>query len=401
MADLNSTVIYDILYPKISKALENSNNVRGVQAFYSKVIGSSNNSEALSMGVPYKSLFVHHKDEDQYYDYIGISAREVMDAINQSPHIPKDSWHTVKQHMYMSLLLVSLYFYKQKKDQMFKQSMFIWSVYMYKNVKGNYFKAHKTGESSLKCMQYTLNRLSYKNDLKKYKSIQETIVKKTDGFITNWFDGRTADLKGSVTDNILCKMIDDNYGRYNKLLRNFMSEFMVDLKSGNYMNVDQDIDTEDEYIESDNVSFMVEKNTQKVMNKFILTTYPNGKIIEQVCSREQGCSINNLRNMMNYIYDNHEKDFEKMVRVIIQIYLFEYKKKVEDLKTFDFELTMKKHFKGQSVDDKNLNELKAVIDKVINESGLSKKVTRKATINDCKRGLLLYVVIYIRYSLIG
>ena len=90
-----------------------------------------------------------------------------------------------------------------------------------------------------------------------------------------------------------------------------------------------------------------------------------------------------------------------MVRVIIQIYLFEYKKKVEDLKTFDFELTMKKHFKGQSVDDKNLNELKAVIDKVINESGLSKKVTRKATINDCKRGLLLYVVIYIRYSLIG
>jgi hypothetical protein len=105
--------------------------------------------------------------------------------------------------------------------------------------------------------------------------------------------------------------------------------------------------------------------------------------------------------MLNYIYNDHEKEFEKMVRVIIQIYLFEYKKKIEDLKTFDFEITMKKHFKGQSIDDKNLNELKGIIDKIIDGSGLSKKVTRKATLNDCKRGLLLYVVVYIRYSLIG
>ena len=85
----------------------------------------------------------------------------------------------------------------------------------------------------------------------------------------------------------------------------------------------------------------------------------------------------------------------------LQIYLFEHKKKVEDLKTFDFEKTMKSHFKGQSIDDKNLNELKSLIDKVIDGSGLSKKITRKATLNDCKRGLLLYVVVYIRYSLIG
>ena len=196
-------------------------------------------------------------------------------------------------------------------------------------------------------------------------------------------------------------MINDNHRRYDTLFKNFFIEFKRDLDAGNYLNIDQDIDDGEEYIESDNVSFMVEKNTQKVMNKFILSTYPNGKIIEQVCTREPGCSTNNLRNMLNYIYNDHEKEFEKMVRVIIQIYLFEYKKKIEDLKTFDFEITMKKHFKGQSIDDKNLNELKGIIDRIIDGSGLSKKVTRKATLNDCKRGLLLYVVVYIRYSLIG
>ena len=401
MADPQSTHIYDSLMPRINANLNNQANVRKLQEFFSNVKGNSVNFEALSMAVPYKSLFIHHKDEQKYYEAIGIEGREILHVINTSPHIPKDSWFTVKNPMYMSLLLVAIYFKAKKNDQMFKAIMQLWSIYMYKNVKSKYFNPRKTGENALNCMNYTINRLSYKNDLKKYKNIEETINKKTEVFIENWFVGRQKEVTGKVTDEVLCNMINDNHRRYDTLFKNFFIEFKRDLDAGNYLNIDQDIDDGEEYIESDNVSFMVEKNTQKVMNKFILSTYPNGKIIEQVCTREPGCSTNNLRNMLNYIYNDHEKEFEKMVRVIIQIYLFEYKKKIEDLKTFDFEITMKKHFKGQSIDDKNLNELKGIIDRIIDGSGLSKKVTRKATLNDCKRGLLLYVVVYIRYSLIG
>ncbi len=401
MADPKSTHIYDNLYGKINVALNSPANVRKVQEFFSNVKGNSVNFEALSMSVPYKSLFVHHKDEQKYFEAINLSGHEIMHVINSSPHIPKDSWFTVKNPMYMSLILVAICFKNRKNEQMFKAVMQLWSIYMYKNVKSKYFNPRKTGENALNCMNYTINRLSYKNDLKKYKNIEETINKKTDMFINNWFEERKKDLAGKVTDEVLCNMINDNHRRYDTLFKNFYSEFKKDLDAGNYLNVDQDIDTEDEYIESDNVSFMVEKNTQKVMNKFILTTYPNGKIIEQVCEREPGCSVNNLRNMLNYIYDDHEKEFERLVRVIIQIYLFEYKKKIDDLKTFDFELTMKKHYKGQSIDDKNLNEMKGLIDSIADKSGLTKRVTRKATQNDCKRGLMLYVVIYIRYSLLG
>lgn len=401
MADPSSTHIYDNIYPKISEMLNSSSNVRKLQEFYSDVKGNSVNFEALSMSVPYKSLFVHHKDEQKYFQTIGMSGQDILHVINTSPHIPKDSWFTVKNPMYMSLLIVAIYFKNKKNEQMFKAMMQLWSLYMYKNVKSKYFNPRKTGENALHCMNYTINRISYKNDLKKYKNIEETINKKTEMFIKNWFEERKKDVTGKVTDEILCNMINDNHRRYDTLFKNFYSEFKKDLDSGNYLNVDQDVDTEDEYIESDNVSFMVEKNTQKVMNKFILTTYPNGKIMEQVCSREPGCSINNLRNMLNYIYDNHEKEFEKIVRVVIQIYLFEYKKKVDDLKTFDFELTMKTHYKKQSIDDKNLIELKKSIDNIADKSGLTKKISRVATLNDCKRGLFLYIIIYIRYSLLN
>lgn len=400
MADSQSTHIYDNMYNRINNSLT-PNNVRKIQEFFSNVKGNNVNFEALSMSVPYKSLFIHHKDEQSYFEAIGMSSQEIMHVINTSPHIPKDSWFTVKNPMYMSLLILAICFKNRKNEQMFRAVMQLWSIYMYKNVKSKYFNPRKTGENALNCMNYTINRLSYKNDLKKYKNIEETINKKTDVFIENWFNERKKDLTGKVTDEILCNMINDNHRRYDTLFKNFFAEFKKDLDAGNYLNVDQDIDNEEEYIESDNVSFMVEKNTQKVMNKFILTTYPNGKIMEQVCSREPGCSINNLRNMLNYIYDDHEKEFEKIVRVLIQIYLFEYKKKIEDLKTFDFEITMKAHFKKQSVEDKNLNELKNLIDNIVVKSGLAKKITRTATLNDCKRGLLLYILIYIRYALLG
>jgi hypothetical protein len=250
-------------------------------------------------------------------------------------------------------------------------------------------------------MEFTINRLSYKNDLKKYKNIDETINKKTEMFITNWFDNRKSDLVGKVTDEILCNMINDNHRRYDTLFKNFFVEFKKDLDAGNYLNIDEDNNDEENYIESDNVSFMVEKNAQKVMNKFVLTIAPNEKIMQQVTAREPGCSINNLRNMVHYIYNGHDKEFERLVRVIIQIYLFEHKKKIDDLKTLDFELTMRKHFKGQSATDKNLNELRTIIDTIMEGSGLNNKISRQATKNDCKRAFLLYTLVYIRYTLLS
>ena len=401
MADPQSTHIFDNIYPRISQVFSNSGNIRKLQEFYSNIVSSSVNSEALSMSIPYKSLFVHYKDEKRYFDILGISSQEIMNIITSSPHIPNDSWFTVKNPMYVSLLIIAIYFKNTRNDQMFKVMMKLWSLYMYKSVKSKYFNPRKTGENALRCMEYTINRLSYKNDLKKYKNIDETINKKTEIFIINWFENRKNELKGKVTDEIICNMINDNHRRYDTLFKNFFIEFKKDLDAGNYLNVDHDIDNDDQFIQSDNVSFMVEKNTQKVMNKFLLSISPNEKIIQQATTREPGCSTNNLRTMLHYIYDHHDKDFENLVRVIIQIYLFEYKKKVEDIKTFDFEITIRKHYKGQSSSDKNLNELKSIIDKVMEESGLNNRITRQATKNDCKRAFLLYVIIYIRYALLS
>ena len=124
MADPQSTHIYDNLYGKISAALNSPANVRKIQEFFSNVKGNAVNFEALSMSVPYKSLFIHHKDEQKYFEAINLSGHEIMHVINSSPHIPKDSWFTVKNPMYMSLILVAIYFKNKKNDQICRKFVF-------------------------------------------------------------------------------------------------------------------------------------------------------------------------------------------------------------------------------------------------------------------------------------
>ena len=106
----NFSVIYNTLFPKISKSLESPSTIRGVQNFFRKVVDSSNNSEALYMAVPYKSLFVNRKDENDYFNCIGIDRREVIKVIDDSPYVG-DNWKTVRNDMYVSLILVAIYFY--------------------------------------------------------------------------------------------------------------------------------------------------------------------------------------------------------------------------------------------------------------------------------------------------
>ena len=66
----------------------------------------------------------------------------------------------------------------------------------------------------------------------------------------------------------------------------------------------------------------------------------------------------------------------------------------------DFITIMRNHYKKQSASDANLNELKDIINEVVDKSGVGKKITRAATLNDCKRALLLYILFLIQRSLL-
>lgn len=393
-----STVLYDRFYDRIAKALDQTKNKVALRQIFAEII--SRNNDALSSDIPDKTVFIDKKLENKMYITVDIRPEEIAKAVKDSTHI-QDHWQTSSNEIYILLILISIYFNNKKQTELTKQTMFICSLYMYKNARYPYFK-HGVSESTRNIMKYTVSRLTKKNDIKKYGSIMNTIVKKTEVFLQLWTEDHKKDLTGVVTDEIICNMINDNHSRYRRVLNNFYHELKIDMDSGNYMNVDQDIDDGETFIQSDNVSYMVERITQQVMNKFNLSAVPNYKIVDQVIEMHNGsCSKNNLRNMVNYLYDHHDKEMEKLVRVILQIYLFENKKKIEDIRSWDFIKIMLEQYKKLTTTNKNIVEMKALINYIFDNTEFGKKPTRQATINDCKRALFLFVLMFIMQSLIN
>lgn len=392
-----SHVIYDNLYQKMKDCVQQSSNLNALKSIFSEIINK--NQEALASTIPEKSIFVPAALEQKYYKILNTSAVEIRDIVKKSPDID-ESHEVIKNPMYVSLCLLSIIFHHLKNEQMRKTTLFICSIYQYRSIRGGKYFKH-VNQNTINCMNYTVSSLSYKSDLKKYKSISNVITKKTEFFIDCWFiNDHQDELKSNVKilDITIHKMLNDLYGRYNSFLKDFSNKFYENYKNGKYMNVDKDIDDGDDYMESDNVSFMVEKSTNALMGKFSLSAYPNSIIIEHVCAIESGCSMNNLRNIMNYVYE-HDRDFEKLIRLILQTYLFNYKKKITDIKSPDFILEMRTYYKKQTSQDDNLNQVKKIIDDFIIGSGITKKINRAATLNDCKKAVYLYMLFFIQRNI--
>ena len=374
----------------VESSLKQTRNVTAIRQVFNEILGRNN--ESLSSAVPDKAVWVDSRQEKKYFEILNINKEDIINAIKDSSYI-SDEWLTIRNPMYISLILCIFYFNNNKKHDMVSLSMFMLSLYMYKNVRSKYFA--RTSENTSKVMNFTLSRLSKHHDLRVCGSIMKVIGKKNESYIGLWLNDRSSDVKGTVKDEIICKMVNDNHRRYETFFNNFYSEFKKDLVNGNYMNVDEDIDDGENFIESDNVSFTVERLTQKVVNRFILSTAPSHTLLK-FASERGGCSINNLRTMHSYLINGHEKEFEMITRLILQGYLFEKRNQKEDIKTPDFVIEMLKYYKKQEVNNTNLVNLKSNVNKVFEESGLAAKVTRRASQDDCRRSIYLYIVTYIR-----
>jgi hypothetical protein len=384
------SVLFSRFYPIVESSLKQTRNVTAIRQVFNEILGRNN--ESLSSAVPDKAVWVDSRQEKKYFEILNINKEDIVNAIKDSSYI-SDEWLTIRNPMYISLILCIFYFNNNKKHDMVSLSMFMLSLYMYKNVRSKYFA--RTSENTSKVMNFTLSRLSKHHDLRVCGSIMKVIGKKNESYIGLWLNDRSGDVKGTVKDEIICKMVNDNHRRYETFFNNFYSEFKKDLVNGNYMNVDEDIDDGENFIESDNVSFTVERLTQKVVNRFILSTAPSHTLLK-FASERGGCSINNLRTMHSYLINGHEKEFEMITRLILQGYLFEKRNQKEDIKTPDFVIEMLKYYKKQEVNNTNLVNLKSNVNKVFEESGLAAKVTRRASQDDCRRSIYLYIVTYIR-----
>lgn len=400
--DENSIALLTYLYPLIEKSLSQSNNIAKLNKAIDEIMMV--NQEMLSSSIPCQNFVTTAKCRKDFFNALNITEADVVNALRQSTYIQK-SWERANNPLYVSTILVMRYFVVHKKQDMLEKTTKLMLCFMYSSAFSGRFPKAKPNEN---VMKFTINRLKYKSDIKKLGSVMAVINKKSLVFLNGERDDDASnpdktskyDLLTKATDKIITNLLQDMYDRIKHFLINIAEEYYRDYKEGNYINTDVDVNDDDNFMESDNVSFMVEKTTQKIMSRISLTGYPNANTIKVTMAyiNDSSCKEMHLRNLLNTIYDdNNLKEFEVMIRNILQIFLFDYKKQIEDIKSRDFVIIMATHYKKQTSQDKNLNTLKNQLNMFVNNSPITKKVTRQASLNLYKKALLFYTVLIIQH----
>lgn len=398
MAEVGKTAyLYDRTFAQIKAVFSQKPNIVKLNKIFDELV--DRNMEALSSSVPDKTVFISPKVLKKYYELLGIDPVVFIKAVSDSSDI-KDHWQTVKNAEYLSLYMLMVYFFQEKNDIMAKKCAYMCSLFMYKNIRPKFFR--NASESTSRIMQYTISRLNAKSDFYACKNVQNTILKKTGVFYELWTTSHISEIRGVVTDKTICNMINDNHSRYKKLIVNFNIEFRKDRDEGKYMNIDHDIDDGETFIQSTNASQIIEEIVYAIMSRFDLSSGPDRRLIRSITdSIIPGCSYDNLCNMTIYMFNSKENELEKITRLILHHYLFELKRQKNDVKSKEFLSEMLNYYKKLTVSDKNLVEMKKQIDQVFENTTFSRPVVRKATINDCKKALYLYILYYIVSSLVN
>lgn len=385
MADKNKTIL-ERLYPVVDKHLASTSNQKAMLLAIGQFIDK--NMEYLSTSGPCYRITISDKVKTSFYDSLGLNEGMIKDAIFNSAYIGK-SWAIMTNPFYTACAVAIRYFIVKNKPDNVKILSFFLCIGMYPLIHHKYFK-YNCNEN---IMNYTISHLSNKY---KYKQLQSlyNVLQDLSTVCTKTHEARLK--QGSDQD--FTKYINDMHARLNDNLKNVAVEYYKNHETGNYLNVDEDDNSEDNFRESDNSSYAIDRIVNDVTTKVAL----HGANIRVVSLSAKICdvSVNELRNTANILTnEDNLQDFKKMMEYMLQIYLFDLQMSKESIKSKDYLVTMLDIYKRTNNTDSNLNGIRKMLDEWMVISGATKRITRKASISSFKKAMYLFTALTIQDNL--
>ena len=90
------------------------------------------------------------------------------------------------------------------------------------------------------------------------------------------------------------------------------------------------------------------------------------------------------------------EDYKNITEAILQIYLFDMKRMPEQIKSKDYITSVLQIYKRTNNKDENLNTIRRILDKWVDENGVKKRIKRQATLNNFKRSMFIFVALTIQ-----
>jgi len=384
-------LLLSTMAPQIDKSLAN----RNTQMKIIKYILRYRDRYIDTLSSPYilNNLRYNIYDEDIIFETSGIP-RDVANKITKAiaPPSGTDKMSVEVTPFRVVLLMVMRFFLiqarktKKKEDQemlMYVEAYYAYHLYI--RIWHKYFNNYPPTEAT---MRIVLEKMSYKDDLKRLGSVDKMIRSVIDTAIEYYGDRL---VRGNDSDVIY--IIQQLRTRYNNKMRHIRGIFYEVTMNNEVSLTNKNFDEDGN--ENENSQGMLSE-IYSYANNAATTFFSSGIDMKNVnyCAKISGVSSKELRTVISIIQKD-PKNIEG-VRDFYEAVFYIYFKdggKSKDIKSLVFIAKMDNTFKKGNSIDKNIIKIKTLLDKwLVQGSAVYRATNREATMNNFRRAVYMYFI---------
>lgn len=252
-----------------------------------------------------------------------------------------------------------------------------------------HYKYFKKCNPTPSIMNYVINNLSNKFKLKQFGNLWGALYDIVNGaYVLH----RKNMEKGE--DDAFVRFLTDARTRLNGFMRQISNEYYEAFNTGKYLGTESESFDEESYHEADSNALQVKQITDRIVTKLI-TVGPNKTLIQTAAS---ACKISQTKlksHIMTMITNDHINDIHTIVENLLFMYLMstDEKHSIDQVYTNDFMVYCLRVYKKSHTIDKNVNEIKKILDRWLIELGVTKKGAKPTTfINNYRKALYMFFV---------
>lgn len=383
--DKELTYIFrDRLYSKLAKNMTSNSNqfVNYVSRYIDK------NNEVLYDIGPANHLYYTDADREITLKCSGLDLNEIKQCIKECPEV-SSKWIVLGDPYNYIYTLIIRYYLLNKKEKEMKLAIIYFALKHYSALQASYFK-YKPNRN---VMDYTVNNLSNKFNLKKLGNVL--------AWVSNTANQSHKNLENELkigSDRAIKNYITSMQTRINDTMNTFYNEFIKNLRNGNYLNPETDINDEEtgQYYETNNISNVIATRVQDIMTKTISQGIDMRLI--KIAGNANKISLTNLKNVIITITTEKTLELKELYRLILSLYLGTGKNREDyGIKFINYCVEI---YSKSNTNDKDIMRIKEILDKWLMELNTKYAQTeREAFKSGFRKSIYLYFVFLIqKYS---
>lgn len=387
--DYTTFVCREALYPIVKKALTKNHKI--LSNYIRNYIDRNNQTlfSPLLLPLIWKYDGYHGgQDANALYLTCEVDSKFVAQCMQDSKQL-KPSWMTYNKTWYWLMVNIIKYF-NEKKDQKNLELIILYlSFAIYSTLHFKYFRGFVPNEN---IMKYTVNNLNNRFDLKKNGSLIKVLLKISLG---NHEKYKSYLEEKNFCDRYIIEYVMNLNTRLNNFIKEIKRQYENNKASGKYLNSDQEDYSEENFYETDNLSYKINQLADKVTTR-IVTSGINYEIASN-SAKMANVSVSNIKDAIDKIIDKHIEEIREFERLFFQQYLISSKYPIETINSIYFIYYIDRIYNKSNTSDHTIIRIKELLDIWLKANSRKYlETSRAATLANYRKSIYYYFTLSVK-----